>query len=118
MAFSKVRDGLSLDDTNTLVGLLDVLGGHPSKGVDSGQASGTVATWDGTGATPPGWTSHEAIAHPTDGTYEVRMSSVIVAAIGTDTRRALLTSGELTTVDAHLAASSDTLDSAWDEIGA
>ncbi len=118
MGFLKVRDGLSTGDADTLAGMLDIVGLYPSKGIDSGQASGTVATWDGTGATPPGWTSHESIEHPTAGTYEVRMSALIVTAIGTDARRALLTSGELTTVDAHLAASSDTLDSAWDEIGA
>ncbi len=116
MVFARVRDDVDLATALVLISYLNMIDGYPSKGVDSGRASGITLTWDGTGPTPAGWTSHQAIEHPTAGTYEVRMTAATVAAIGDLARRALLTEDELTALDAHLAASSEELDSAWTEI--
>ncbi len=116
MVFERVRDDIDLSTALVLIGYLNLIDGYPSKGVDAGRASGVAPTWDGVGQTPPGWTSHQAIKHPTAETYEVRMNSKTVASIGDLARRALLTEDELTALDAHLTASSLTLDSAWSEI--
>ncbi len=116
MVFERVRDDLDLATALALISYLNMIDGYPSKGVDSGRKSGTQEDWDGSGPTPPGWTSHEAIKHPTADTYEVRINDDTVTAIGDLARRALLTEDELTALDAHLAASSTDLDSAWSEI--
>ena len=95
---------------DTLVAIINKAMGYPKKSTHVGGGIHVVqpATWDGTGATPPGWTKN-ATANYVNTSLDaaVPISDALATALQQAGPRSLLSAGELTTLDAALLARAD-----------
>lgn len=97
---------------------LDKLLGYPRKAtsqVGGGRHAPIQDAWDGTGATPPGWTRQHArpLKHPLRDEWAVASNGEVAAALA-DARAQRLTASERTAVQNAVAAAQD-LDGSWDD---
>jgi len=92
---------------DALLAILDKAQGLPVIGthVGGGIHVNMPPTWDGTGATPPGWTKHatsEGVATALDAVVQV--PDALATAAQLPAAQAKLSAGEITTLSAALAA--------------
>lgn len=106
----------SLSAARELEQLQDTLFGYPSAGVHvgGGRHVPMPATWDGTGAVPPGWSSYlgATLKHPTLSQWATMLDDSIAAALA-DARGNRLTGPQKTTLAAANAAAVATLPAGW-----
>jgi hypothetical protein len=99
----------------------DKLLGYPLAGVHvgGGRHVDMPATWDGTGAVPPGWTSYKGSSrqHPTLAQWATPIDPDAPAAMANG-RRARLNASEQAKMTADLAAAVASLPSDWLPAGA
>jgi len=95
---------------DALVAIINKALGYPKKSahVGGGIHVNQPATWDGTGATPPGWTKNATPNYVNTALDAVvPISDAMATALQQAGPRALLSAGELTTLDAAILARAD-----------
>lgn len=102
-------------------GTQDKLLGYPVAGVHvgGGRHVDMPASWDGSGAVPPGWTSYKGSSrqHPTLSQWATPLDPDAPAAMGNG-RRSRLNVSEQAKMTADLAAAVASLPSDWLPVGA